>query len=81
MKREASSSLSGGVVRGRGAMTTKEKILSVVNSLDDNVSIAEAIDRLYLLHKVEVGIRQADSADVTEHSEFMKQLDDDQQQG
>jgi predicted transcriptional regulator len=60
-------------------MTTKEKILSVVNSLDDDVSIAEAIDRLYLLHKVEAGLRQADLGDVTEHSEFMKQLDDEQQ--
>ncbi len=65
--------------RERLHMTTKEKILSVVNSLDDDVSIAEAIDRLYLLHKVEIGIQQADSADVTEHREFMKQLDDEQQ--
>jgi hypothetical protein len=32
-------------------MTTKEKILGVINSLDDNVSIEQAIDRLYLLHK------------------------------
>ena len=62
-------------------MTTKEKILSVVNSLDDNVSIAEAIDRLYLLHKVEIGVQQADSGDVTEHREFMKQLDDEQREG
>ena len=61
-------------------MTTKEKILSVVNSLADDVSIAEAIDRLYLLHKVEIGIQQAHSADVAEHGEFMKQLDDEQQE-
>ena len=59
-------------------MTTKEKILSVIQSLDDDVSIEQAIDRLYLLHKVETGIRQADAGDVVEHDEFMKQLDDDE---
>jgi hypothetical protein len=39
-------------------MTTKEKILGVIESLDDDVSIEQAIDRLYLLYKIEVGIQQ-----------------------
>lgn len=58
-------------------MTTKEKILSVIRSLDDDVSIDQAIDRLYLLRKVEIGIRQADAGDVVDHDEFMKELEDD----
>jgi predicted transcriptional regulator len=59
-------------------MTTKEKILAVIHSLSDEVSIDEAIDRLYLLRKVETGILQADVGDVMEHDEFMKQLDDEE---
>jgi hypothetical protein len=59
-------------------MTTKEKILSVIKCLDDNVSIGQAIDRLYLLRKVEIGLQQADSGDVIEHDEFMKQLENEE---
>jgi hypothetical protein len=58
-------------------MTTKEKILNVISSLDDDVSIEQAIDRLYLLHKIEIGLRQADAGEGIEHEEFMKQLEDE----
>ncbi len=57
-------------------MTTKEKILTVIKSLDDDVSIDQAIDRLYLLRKIEIGIQQADAGKVIDHDEFMKELDD-----
>ncbi len=59
-------------------MTTKEKILSVIRSLDDETSVDHAIDRLYLLRKIEMGIQQADKGDVVEHGEFMKQLENDE---
>jgi hypothetical protein len=59
------------------AMTTKEKILGVIDSLGEDVSIEEAIDRLYLLHKIEVGLRQAEAGQGMEHDEFMKQLEDE----
>ena len=42
-------------------MTTKEKAISVINSLDDNATLDEMIDRLYLLRKIELGIAQADA--------------------
>lgn len=55
-------------------MTTKEKIISVIESLDDDTSIEHAIDRLYLLRKVEVGLQQAKAGDdLVEHDEFMQQ--------
>ena len=56
-------------------MTSKEKILSVIEGLDDNASIDQAIYRLYLLRKVEIDLQQADAGDGIEHDEFMKQLD------
>ncbi len=56
-------------------MTTKEKVLSVINSLDENATLDEVIDRLYLLRKIELGIAQADAGDVIEHDAFMSQLE------
>jgi hypothetical protein len=58
-------------------MTTKEKILNVISSLDDDVSIEQAIDRLYLLYKIEIGLSQADAGEGIEHDDFMKQLEDE----
>lgn len=57
------------------AMTSKQKALAVINSLEDDVSLDDVIDRLYLLRKIELGIAQADSGDVMEHDEFMAELE------
>jgi predicted transcriptional regulator len=63
---------------GKGdLMTSKEKILNVISSLDDDVSIEQAIDRLYLLNKIEIGLREANAGEGIEHDEFMKQLEDE----
>jgi hypothetical protein len=61
-------------------MTTKEKVLSVINSLDENATLDEVIDRLYLLRKIELGIAQADAGDVIEHDAFMSELERDRLQ-
>jgi hypothetical protein len=59
-------------------MTTKEKIRTVIESLDDDASIDQAIDRLYLLQKIEIGKQQIAAGQYIEHDEFMKQLEDDE---
>ena len=56
-------------------MTTKEKAISLIQTLDDDVSLDDVIDRLYLLRKIELGIAQADEGDVMEHDEFMDELE------
>jgi hypothetical protein len=56
-------------------MTSKEKIIALIKRLDDDVTIEEAIDRLNLLRKIEIGIAQVDSGDYLEHDEFMNQLE------
>ena len=61
-------------------MTTKEKILSVIRSLDDDTSVDLEIDGLYFFGKIKGGIRQADAGDVVEHDEFMKQLEEDEKE-
>ena len=56
-------------------MTNKEKAIGLIQSLDDNVSLDDVIDRLYLLRKVELAEQQADRDEVIEHAEFMSQLE------
>ncbi len=56
-------------------MTTKEKAIRVIQSLDDDVSLDDVIDRLYLLRKIELGIAQADAGEVLEHDRFMDELE------
>ena len=56
-------------------MTTKEKAISLIQSLGDDISLDDVIDRLYLLRKIELGIAQADAGDVLEHDAFMSELE------
>lgn len=39
--------------------TTKAKIVRAVEQLPENATIEDAIERLVFLHKVEVGLKQA----------------------
>jgi len=56
-------------------MTTKEKVLSGDSLANEDASLDEVIDRLYLLRKIELGIAQADDGDVIEHDQFMAELE------
>jgi len=40
-------------------MTTKEKILKVIKKLPSDSSIEDVMEHLYLLYKIETGIKQA----------------------
>ncbi|WP_182870320.1 hypothetical protein [Stieleria mannarensis] len=62
-------------------MTNKDKAISVIQSLDDDVSLDDVIDRLYLLRKIELGIAQADADDVMEHDDFMNELESEDAAG
>ena len=42
-------------------MTTKEQMLQTIRALPDDATIEDAMERLYLLYKVERGIAQADT--------------------
>mgnify|MGYP001074943740 CR=1 FL=1 len=41
-------------------MGTKQQILKAMEELPDDASVEDALDRVYLLYKVERGLRQAD---------------------
>jgi hypothetical protein len=42
-------------------MTAKEKMMEMVEKLPGDASIEDAMDKLYLLYKVEKGLSQADN--------------------
>jgi predicted transcriptional regulator len=42
-------------------MTTKEQMLQAIRELPDEATVEDAMERLYLLYKVEQGIAQADA--------------------
>jgi len=42
-------------------MSTKEQMLQAIQDLPDDATVEDAMERLYLLYKVERGIAQADS--------------------
>ena len=59
-------------------MTTKEIMLKVLETLEDDSSIEEAIYRLQLLRKIEIGQQQVAEGLGMEHDEFMNQLEAEQ---
>ena len=55
-------------------MTTKEKVIDVVEDLPDDASIEDAMERLLFLAKVERGIRQADAGQTIPHSQVRERM-------
>lgn len=56
------------------AISEKQNILKTVQTLPENTSIEEAMERLYLLFKVEKGCHQADSGETVSHAQAEKQM-------
>lgn len=57
-----------------GCMTTREKVIQVVQSLPDDASVEDAMERLLLLAKIERGIQQADSGQTIAHEEVKQRM-------
>jgi len=55
-------------------MTSKQKILKALAELPDDASVEEALERLYLLYKIENGIRQADAGELISQEEARKRM-------
>ena len=54
--------------------TLKSKMESLIRNLPENASIEDAIERLFLLHKIEKGIEQADAGLTVSHEQARKRL-------
>jgi predicted transcriptional regulator len=57
-------------------MTTKELVRQTLDGLPDNVTMEEVIERLYVLRKIEIGLRQVEAGDVIEHEEVKRRFRD-----
>jgi predicted transcriptional regulator len=55
-------------------METKQDILKAIERLPDDASIEDALERLYLLYKVERGLRQADRGQLISQAEARRRM-------
>lgn len=55
-------------------METKQQILKAIEDLPDDASVEDALDRLYLLYKVERGLRQADRGEMISQQEARQRM-------
>jgi len=50
-------------------MTTREKVIQIVQDLPDDASVEDAMERLLLLAKIERGLQQADAGQTVAHAQ------------
>lgn len=55
-------------------MTTREKMIQVVEDLPADATIEDAMERLLFLAKVERGLKQANSGETIPHNEMKKRM-------
>lgn len=55
-------------------METKQQILKAIGELPDDASVEDAIDRLYLLYKIDRGLRQADRGELISQEEARQRM-------
>ena len=54
--------------------TLKSKMESLISNLPENASIEDAMEKLFLLYKIEKGIEQADAGLTVSHEEAKQRL-------
>ena len=55
-------------------MTTKEQIVKAMVQLPDDATFEDAMDRLYVLYKIEKGIAQGDAGKKISHAEALERI-------
>lgn len=55
-------------------MGTKQQILRAIEELPDDAGVEDALDRLYLLYKVERGIEQADRGELITQEQVRQRM-------
>lgn len=55
-------------------MTTKEQMLKALTELPDDATFEDAMERLYLLYKVERGMAQADAGQKVSQDDARKRM-------
>ncbi|HUK41002.1 MAG TPA: hypothetical protein VLX11_08160 [Candidatus Acidoferrales bacterium] len=55
-------------------METKQQIIKAIERLPEDASIEDALERLYLLYKIERGLRQADEGKLISQEEARQRM-------
>ena len=55
-------------------MGTTQQILKVIEELPEDAGVEDALDRLYLLYKVERGLEQADRGELISQDEVRQRM-------
>ena len=55
-------------------MGTKQQILRAIEELPEDANVEDALDRLYLLYKVERGLSQADRGELISPEEVRQRM-------
>jgi predicted transcriptional regulator len=55
-------------------MTTKEKAVQAMQALPEDASLEDAMERLFLLAKIERGLQQADAGELIPHEKVKERM-------
>ncbi len=55
--------------------TLKQKVLKSIEKLPKDASLDDIMERIYFIHKVEVGLKQSEQGDVVSHEEVLKKIE------
>ena len=55
-------------------MSAKEQMLKAIRELPDDATVEDAMERLYLLYKIERGIAQADAGQKVSQEEVRRRM-------
>ncbi len=55
-------------------MDTKQQILKAIEELPDNANVEDALERLYLLYKIDKGIKQANAGELVSQDEARQRM-------
>ena len=56
-------------------VTLKQKVLESIDKLPQDASLDDIIERIYFIHKIEVGLKQSRKGNVVPHEEVLKKID------
>src|SRR5437879_13576101 len=59
---------------GRLSVDTKQQMLKAIEELPDDATVEDALERLYLLYKIERGIQQADAGELMSQEEARQRI-------
>lgn len=55
--------------------TLKQKVIDSLEKLPPDASLDDIMERIYFIHKIEVGLKQSEQGDVVSHEEVLEKIE------